>query len=189
VLADAAPDFYQNGAIYMAYGRSGYAGLVRQEDGRLNIAAAFNVRQLRSAHNPGAAAAELLREVGWPAVPNLADLPWRGTPPLTRRAVKPASERVLAIGDAAGYVEPFTGEGMGWAMASGAAVVPLAAQDWQAARADQWTALYRRNAGRRERLCRAVAWVSRHPAIARAVVGIMSYLPWLAMPLVRTVRA
>jgi menaquinone-9 beta-reductase len=96
---------------------------------------------------------------------------------------------VLAIGDAAGYIEPFTGEGMGWAVASGAAVVPLAAQAWEAVRVDQWTSLYRRNAARREWLCRAVTWVSRHPSIARALVSIASYLPWLAAPLVRTVRA
>jgi flavin-dependent dehydrogenase len=189
VLADDAPGFYQDGIIYMAYGRPGYVGLVRQEDGRLNIAAALNVGHVRAAHNPGAATAELMREVGWPAVPDLADLPWRGTPPLTRRAAKPACDRVLAIGDAAGYIEPFTGEGMGWAVASGAAVVPLAAQDWQPARADEWTALHRRKAIRRERLCRAVTWVSRHPSVARALVSIVSYLPWLATPFVRTVRA
>ena len=43
---------------------------------------------------------------------------WRGTPPLTRRAPSLAAERVFVLGDAAGYVEPFTGEGMAWALAS-----------------------------------------------------------------------
>lgn len=192
VLADSAPGFYQDGVIYMAYGSAGYVGLVRQEDGRLNIAAALNVGHVRATHSPGAAAAELLREVGWPEVPDLPVLPWRGTPSLTRCAVKPASDRVLAIGDAAGYVEPFTGEGMGWALASGAAVVPLATDAvhaWCAARADEWSAVHRRSAARRERLCRAMTWVSRHPSVARALVGIVSYLPWLAAPLVRRVRA
>ena len=34
--------------------------------------------------------------------------------------------RVLAVGDAAGFVEPFTGEGMGWALVTGRAAAGMA---------------------------------------------------------------
>ena len=121
-----APGFYRPGVVYMTCGAGGYTGLVRLEDGRLDVAAAFDASELR-AGGPGAAAVRLLHEAGWPAPDGLAELPWRGTPPLTRQARQVAAERLFVVGDAAGYVEPFTGEGMAWALASGTAVAPLAA--------------------------------------------------------------
>ncbi len=103
----------------MACGRRGYLGLVRLEDGRLNLAAALDPCWMRVCGGPGPAAARLLAEVGWPPVPNLAEQNWRGTPALTRQARRRAAERLFLIGDAAGYIEPFTGEGMAWALAAG----------------------------------------------------------------------
>ncbi len=114
VVADSSPAFYEPGIIYMTYGAGGYVGLVRLEDGRLNLAAAFDLEFLKKSQNPGIAAAKLLHETGWPSVEGLAELPWQGTPTLTRQADRPASARVFAIGDAGGYIEPFTGEGIGW---------------------------------------------------------------------------
>ncbi len=129
-VASAAPDFYHPGTIFMAVGRGGYVGLVRVEDGRLDVAAAFDPGFVRDAGGLGPSAAATLREAGFPAVPGLEDLPWRGTPALTRTARRVAGERWFAIGDAAGYVEPFTGEGMAWAVASAVAVAPIATQPW-----------------------------------------------------------
>ena len=44
---------------------------------------------------------------------------WRSITPLTRSALTPARENVLLVGDAARVVEPFTGEGIFYAMRSG----------------------------------------------------------------------
>ncbi len=44
---------------------------------------------------------------------------WRTITPLTRAAVNPAHEKLFFIGDAARVVEPFTGEGIFYALASG----------------------------------------------------------------------
>ena len=44
---------------------------------------------------------------------------WRTITPLTRSAVPPARENVLFVGDAARVVEPFTGEGIFYALRSG----------------------------------------------------------------------
>jgi flavin-dependent dehydrogenase len=189
VVAEIAPEFYQDGVVYMAYGTGGYVGLVRLEDGRLNIAAALDVGPLRAAHNPGSAAAKVLDEIGWPAIPGLCDLDWHGTPTLTRQPARPAGTRVFAVGDAAGYVEPFTGEGIGWAMASGAAVVSVATRavhSWHPSLADEWASIQGRAAHSR-RLCRAMTWVSRRPMLARAMIGAVAQLPWLAGPLVSQV--
>lgn len=188
VVASAAPPFYNGGRIYMACGAGGYLGLVRLEDGRLNLAAAWDRRWIQQAGGLGRAAADLLDGVGWPVVPRLAELAWRGTPALTREAVRPAGHRLFLLGDAAGYVEPFTGEGIAWALACGAAVAPLAARaarDWHPVLADEWTWLYRQLIARRQLACRAVAWGLRRPTLTRTVVRLLAWLPGLAAPFVR----
>ena len=48
-----------------------------------------------------------------------ADQPWRTITPLTRASVPCAHENLLFIGDAARVVEPFTGEGIYYALRSG----------------------------------------------------------------------
>src|SRR5207248_9302110 len=48
-----------------------------------------------------------------------ADQPWRTITPLTRAPVPCAHENLLFIGDAARVVEPFTGEGIYYALRSG----------------------------------------------------------------------
>jgi menaquinone-9 beta-reductase len=187
-VAAAAPAFYGPGAIFMACGPGGYLGLVRLEDGRLDLAAALDAAWVRDRGGPGPAAAALLAEAGWPAVAGLAELSWRGTPALTRRARRLAGERLFLVGDAAGYVEPFTGEGMAWALAAGAAVAPLAARAagrWHPALAGEWRRLYRRLLGRRQLVCRAVAAVLRSPGLTRLVVRLLGHAPALAVPVVR----
>jgi len=115
------------GELVMAVSRHGYCGLVRLEDGRVDIAAAVDRGLVARAGGPALALMKLLADAGGyqaAGLPADADA-WlaaaaiRGTPPLTRRQpVASAGGRILRVGDAAGYVEPFTGEGMGWALAS-----------------------------------------------------------------------
>jgi geranylgeranyl reductase family protein len=47
------------------------------------------------------------------------DQRWRTVTPLARRAISPAHKNLFLIGDAARVVEPFTGEGIGYALNSG----------------------------------------------------------------------
>jgi flavin-dependent dehydrogenase len=186
VIVTTAPAFYAPGLIYMSCGRHGYLGLVRLEDGRLNLAAAFDPCWLRRIGGPGSAAIRLLAEVVWPDVPNLAEQTWHGTPALTRQARRRAAERLFLIGDAAGYIEPFTGEGMAWALAAGKAVAPLAvraAQRWQPQLARQWEATYRQLLGRRHSVCRIIASVLRSPRLTRALIHLLALAPGLAAPL------
>lgn len=187
VPAGAALAFFTPGTIFMATGSGGYVGLVRVEDGRLDVAAAFDVAFVKSEGGLGPAAEAVLESVGWPVPPGLAALPWKGTPALTRRAKRLAGERWFAIGDAAGYVEPFTGEGMAWAVASAAAVAPIAArgvQEWTPALTREWEAAYRRAIGRRQYVCRTVSRVLRAPALTAAAVRALSVFPFLSRPVV-----
>lgn len=192
VVVEEAPAFYRQGEIYMAHGHGGYLGLVRLEDGRLNLAAAFDAPFLRSCHHPGEAASQLLAEVGWPSIGGLEQARWRGTPSLTRQPIQPGSDRVLALGDAAGYVEPFTGEGMAWALASGAAVAPLALEAvkrWRPELVRKWGRVHQRIVRRRQWVCWSMTWVTRSSTLTRVVVAALARLPWLATPFVRQIGA
>ena len=176
----------------MAYGDGGYVGVVRLEDGRLAIAAALAAEAVKNAGGLGAAAASILADAGFPLIIGLRRFAWRGTPHLTRRSLHVSAHRLFAIGDAAGYVEPFTGEGIAWALASAVAVTPLvcrAVERWSESLPAEWTRLYRERIARRQRLCRAVTTVLRHPTISRGIVSLLSRMPRLASPVVRQLNA
>jgi flavin-dependent dehydrogenase len=188
VVIATAPDFYRPGIIYMTCGAAGYLGLVRLEDGRLDLATALDPGCMRTLGGPGAAAEMLLDEAKWPIPEGLAGRGWRGTPALTRGAARVAGDRLFVLGDAAGYVEPFTGEGMAWALGAAIAVAPLAARaarDWQPALAREWGERYRRLVTHRQSICRATAAVLRHPVLAGICVSLLARLPVLAAPVLR----
>jgi flavin-dependent dehydrogenase len=187
-VVDQAPGFYRTGTVFMGCGTGGYLGLVRQQDGRLNLAAAFDVAFVQESGGPGPAAAAMLGEIGWPSLTGLSELTWRGTPKLTRQAACPATARVLLLGDAAGYVEPFTGQGIAWALAAGAAVAPLAARAaarWRPEFVAEWATLYGSLITRRQRLCRLAARVLRCPSLVRIVIAALAHAPGLAHPFLR----
>ncbi len=185
------PSAYTSGAIYMALGRSGYVGLVRVAGDVLNVAAAFDRTFVRNSGGPAAAAATVLDEAGFEPVPAFADAGWHGTVSLTRHTRPVAGHRMFLIGDAAGYVEPFTGEGMGTALLSAKAVAPLvlrAANAWEPALAREWVRLHHRLVGRQEYICRALAAASRQPWLARIVFGLAVRSPAFSGGLIRRVN-
>jgi flavin-dependent dehydrogenase len=185
-VADHAPNFYTPGTIFMAVGRGGYVGLVRLEDGRLDVAAAFDPATIRDHGGLGAAAVRVLQSSGFPAISGLEALPWKGTPALTRHATRVAGDRWFAVGDAAGYVEPFTGEGMAWAVAGAAALAPIAdrAINGSPQSAAEWAAAHARVVRQKQGICRAAAWVLRSPVLCRLGVTALSLAPRLAGPVV-----
>ncbi len=180
------------GEIVMACGRGGYVGLVVVEDGRLNVAAAVDVLLVRECRGLAGAVQHVLHSAGIPAIGGMSDARWIGTPPLTQRRRRAAGERLFVIGDAAGYVEPFTGEGMAWATATAAAVAPIAAEavrNWHAASASAWTGRYRRLLARRQRYCRWLAHLLRHPSLVRMTVQTLNLWPALTRPYLRELAA
>jgi len=192
LIVDRSPAFYQPGTIYMACGNEGYVGLVRLEDGRLNMAAAFDVQVLREISNPGRLACRILDAAGFPPVPHIAESPWKGTPRLTHQACRLSAERLFVLGDAASFVEPFTGEGIAWALQSAVAVVPLAKQGVEAWKSDlekKWTATYHRVVERRQITCRLTAAGLRHPRLTTLVVRLLAFLPILSRPVLRQLNA
>jgi flavin-dependent dehydrogenase len=179
---------YGNGTIHMAIGRHGYVGLVRNEAGALNLAAAFDRLHLVATGGPAASAAEVLAEAGFDPLPEATTATWRATSALTRRSIPPAAERVLLLGDAAGYVEPFTGEGMGWALVGALAVVPLVLQahrEWNRGIEREWARRHARLIGSRQRFCHGLAFALRRPGLSRALLSAAGRWPALTAPLLQ----
>lgn len=188
VVLSEAPAAYRPGRIHMATAAGGYVGLVRVENEQLDVAAAFDAAFVREKGGLGPAAEAVIRDAGFDTVPGLADAPWKGTPALTRRPSHVAGPHWFAIGDAAGYVEPFTGEGMAWAIAGAVAVAPFAARgvyEWNDELSRSWTRTHARLVGRRQWSCRVLSRLLRSPWAFRTVVAGLSLAPALAGPLVR----
>ncbi len=187
-----APRFIRDGTVYMACSKGGYVGLVLLEDGRLDVAAAFDRQFVLATGGLGLAAAKIIAEVGWPKINELTEIPWRGTVALTSYSSRLSCDRVLVLGDAAGYVEPFTGEGISWALASAVAIAPLAlqaVQQWDTKLEQEWATCYSRVIKSRQGICRFLARALRHPQLVRATIRLLSFTPKLATPILRRLNA
>jgi len=72
-------------------------------------------------------------------------------------------------GRVAGYVEPFTGEGMSWALTSAEVLAEVVADrspgDWTPAVARRYRRAWRDRVGRRQRLCQLVSWSLGRPRL------------------------
>lgn len=184
-LLEAAPTSYPSGAIHMAVGRHGYVGVVRTETGQVNLAAAFDRSHLKTCGGPAAAARQVLEEAGFDPLPLGGGGSWRVTATLTRCSTPLAADRLMVLGDAAGYVEPFTGEGIGWALGSALAVVPLVLQglsDWDPSLERAWSRWHARLIGRRQLLCHSLAFALRRPRFSHALLLAATHLPILVTP-------
>jgi flavin-dependent dehydrogenase len=186
-IATSYPDHYAPGTIFMAVSRFGYVGLTRTEGNLLNIAAALEVKAVRETC-PSAVCERILTDAGFPVSSKMLSGAWRGTIGLTRRRRKLASYRLFVVGDAAGYVEPFTGEGMAWAIHGGRAVVPFvekAVNGWSPSLVGEWSQTLRMLVTGRQRLCRTFARILRHPMLARWAIRIVATIPAIGRAVIR----
>ncbi len=184
------PPTFAVGTIYMAVAAGGYVGLTRTSADVLNIAAAVD-RQVLQMRSPGQACQEILQAAGMPAFPDLLNGVWRGTSPLTRQRPQAASHRLFFVGDASGYIEPFTGEGMAWAIRGGRAVVRIADQAirrWEPEMIDQWTQQTHQLVGGQQRWCRMLAKGLRYPKLTGGMVRIVSKFPSIGRAVVRQIN-
>jgi flavin-dependent dehydrogenase len=187
VLEAGAATPWTDHAINIAIGAEGYVGAVRLEDGRWNLAAAVDIAASRRRRGIGPVVAAILESAGWSVPETAGDLCWQGTPQLSRRPRRVAVERLFAVGDAAGYVEPFTGEGMACALEGGRAVVPLALQAierWEPRLEEAWARLLTDRVQRKMMLSTMVAWSVRQPRFAAAIVRLLALWPAIAAPAV-----
>lgn len=208
---------YLPGTIYMACGKGGYAGIVVLENGFLDVAAALYDPSGVSRLMPiGERITQILNEANMPVPPELrpentaaTEIQWKGTP-LLHRQRQVASGRILAIGDAAGYVEPFTGEGMAWALRTAKIAADCIAGDgWSNSKngnayttpqtsteilaatspGESYRKQYHRILSKRRLPCRIVAKSLRHNIGRKVLFTSLGHFPWLAKPFIRTINA
>jgi len=175
------------GELVMAVGREGYVGLVRLEDERLDVAAAVAPALIHAAGSPVAAIAALLADACGPgrslvSAAALHTTCVRATPPLTHASPLAADRygSVVRIGDAAAYVEPFTGEGIGWALASARIFAAAATTAGPATLAARYQAGHARLFSARHARCLGVARVVRHPRLLAGAVRLARVAPRVA---------
>ena len=99
----------------------------------------------------------------------------RGAGPLRQRARSRAAGRVLLVGDAAGYVDALTGEGIALGLAQARAAVASIV----AGRPASYDAEARRLGRRHELLTHALLRSTAHPALRRRLVPAAQRLPWV----------
>lgn len=165
------------GVIEMNIGSHGYVGLVRLGSGTVNLAAAMDPEWTKRIGGPAPAVAAIMKEAGVAAF-DLEGASLRGTGLLTRRRERVASPGLLVIGDAAGYVEPFTGEGMAWGLAGAAAAAEMVAEGLSSAElAAAWDAWHTAQVKSRQRTCAVVRSVLRRPWLVGAAIAVMGSVP------------
>lgn len=187
-IVDDAPDYYQTGRIYMACASGGYVGLVRLEDGRVDVAAALD-REFSRAHSGPANAATLIMQMSNLPVPeSLPTTHWTGTEALTRKRKQIAAERVFVLGDACGYSEPFTGEGIAWALTSGAGVIELALKGltrWSPSLIQDWHFKHTKLIKARQDRSIAIAHGLRNDTVRHFAIPLISSFPTVAGSIIK----
>ena len=173
----APPDVAPVGTVLLAHGVGGYVGVVRMVNGSIDIAAALCPKRVRSLGGPIGAMQRLLDE----ARVRIAldpDLRPRGTSLLTRRRDTLGGPGLIIAGDAAGYVEPFTGEGMTWAALSGEQAGALAAHaicgdvSMLESLGTAWSHWYRHKLIPMQSTCRSIRLLLHTPGMLRGVANI-----------------
>jgi len=99
----------------------------------------------------------------------------RGAGPLRQRATRRVVGRTLLVGDAAGYVDAITGEGIALGLAQARAAVAAVV----AGRPEDYETAYRRLGRRHELLTQALLASSRVQGVRRSIVPTASRLPWV----------
>lgn len=191
-VCSAGDDHFGAHEIVMAIGRGGYVGVVRTECDRLNLAAAVDSAALQRAGSPLACLSEIFAESGVRRPEGLGAAVIRGTPPLTRRSPRLAGERLLLLGDATGYVEPFTGEGMAWALTAAWLAVPVVRQGvasgWSMSLEQEYERTLRAAVGREQHICRTLAYILKHPFLSAAATAAARVCPWAVRSVVHSIN-
>ena len=168
-----APD-----AITMLHGVHGYLGVAPLSEGRADIAAAVSPAWLRQ-NRAGPPLVSLAGSLGLKLMAADCETTMPGSPHLTRRRSRvEADGTVFLCGDAAGYVEPFTGEGMTWALTAAERLSPRLREALGGNYAHgAWTRDLKAESRRRRILCRSVGSMLRKPRLTRAVIAACESLP------------
>lgn len=174
----------ERGRIEMFLMRGAYLGVVNQGGGELHVAQLARKEDRRDKGTQGrrgdspqrvardfASRFKVLRRVGLGSLDRRDMRHLAGAAPMPWRTRRVASDRIALVGDAAGYIEPFTGEGMTWAIESAEALAEVLADVpagcWSVRQVRQYRALWRARVASRQRRCGIIARLIEYPALVR----------------------
>lgn len=190
-LADARAVPLDRGTIHMFVRPDGYIGAVHHSDKAMHIAALVQGDRRIS---PSAFLCSMretfpqLKAIDSPAPSHIV-----ACGPMPARAMSVANECAALVGDAAGYVEPFTGEGMTWAIQSAEllsrTLSDAAPGHWDSTFARNYCRAWSRAVAQRQRFCRSMAWALQRPRLMRSLVLLANLQPQLAHRIAKRVLA
>jgi flavin-dependent dehydrogenase len=117
------------------------------------------------------------------------DQSWRTITPLTRGAIAPAHDNLLFIGDAARVVEPFTGEGIFYALRSGELAAAAIAR---MVREENRQAVLREFAHECAQMYRGRLWINhiaRAAVLSPRLVSALLQIPLVGRSVLRSLTA
>jgi flavin-dependent dehydrogenase len=175
--------------LQMLVSNQGYVGVSHADGGMLDVAAALDPQAIHEHSGITPTIERILSCCLRSDVRLPKDLTWLATPHLTRSSSFVASRRLLLIGDSIGYVEPFTGEGMSWALESAEAVIPFIASTietgWRDATSTSWSAWVHGQHHQRQRQCRWLAQQLRRPRMAACFLRACNIVSPIKAALIR----
>ncbi len=181
------------GTIEMFVVRGGYLGVVARSDRRMHVAGL--VSRAAAAGNPVefvefvARRFDVLRPSGLHRLRQSSVNRLLGAGPIPCRPRGVACVRVALVGDAAGYVEPFSGEGISCALESAEVLADTLAREtpgeWTPATARVYQGKWTRRIGRRQHLARLLARALERPGLTGGLVSVTGRYPTIAAWLVR----
>jgi len=174
----------QADTIRMACSPAGYVGIATREDNLIEVAAAVHPSALKSAGSSAAVVENILRSAGVTIPAELAKAKWLGAPLLLRQRQILGGKRFFVLGDAAGFVEPFTGEGMYWALLQARELTTLLEKEnfeWSDRLLGLWQIRSQKILGNRKRICRMITRLLRMPFLCRVVIRTLNCFPRLGL--------
>lgn len=190
VMARPSLPIYASSDLWMAVGKEGYVGMAPVESEQWNVAAALDARAIRKRGSIGEVIVDLLDQCQLPVPEDMKSVSWTGTPALTRRRMRVAMERLFLVGDATGYVEPFTGEGMAWALREADMLGPwidAACRQWNPSFEAEWLRCMESDVRKHQWFCRGLTQVLRSPWLSNTALRTTRWFPGVADRAIRYV--
>ena len=166
--------------VVLEFRPEGYSGQAPVGDGQLNVCLVSVPKQIASLR--------AWAEERFGISPNHS---WRTITPLTREPISPAQPSLFFVGDAARVVEPFTGEGIYYALASGELAAKAIALQGDGGNAGDVAIAY---SAAHAQLYRGRLWINRlartavlSPRIASAFLAAARFQPALLRALTRRI--
>ncbi|HMG37366.1 MAG TPA: FAD-dependent monooxygenase [Blastocatellia bacterium] len=172
----------------------GYGGLSRIEDGLVNICFILGEKVLRDARSDPKAILQRTMCANQTARDRLrtaeVEGAWLTVGPLTFGRTRLGGDGVIAIGDAGGMIDPFTGTGIQMALRTGELAAEAVSRSVGTEEAiGCYGELYRREFSDRLTAANWLRGIVSSPAAANFTVGVLSRVPWLARRVFKATRA